>query len=114
MTAAPTKELRCPRCARGLLIPFDLESWDGLLACSYCGACGHLNPQTPRSEGVDSEAAVPQGGTDSKSHPRGGRRLVVGGLCKSGDHVLTERNLYISPKGVATCKDCRKSRRREP
>lgn len=43
----------------------------------------------------------------------GGRKLAVGGVCKKGLHRLTTRNLYLSPAGVATCKDCRKERLRK-
>lgn len=109
---APTRTLTCRRCTKGLMVPMVYDQWDGPLHCSNCGAVVHLNPQSPRSEGTDSGARVRQGGSDSISHQRGGQRLVIGGTCKSGKHVLTERNLYISPKGVATCKDCRKAARR--
>jgi hypothetical protein len=109
---APTSTLTCRRCHTGLLVPFVYDDWGGPLACSKCGAAVRLNPQNPRSEGADSGSRARQSRQESKSHHVGGQRLVIGGVCKSGQHVLTERNLYISPKGVATCKDCRKARRR--
>ena len=71
-----------------------------------------LNPQTPLVlKGATKGSGTPVRPGIQKAI--GGQKLTIGGTCKSGKHTLTARNLYVSPRGVATCKDCRKGGRRD-
>ncbi len=114
---------------------------DGALYCSACGAicqgaCGVGGQPCISGSTRDAKAQVKRGvrggksvrvaqpsdqgisGTDEglsntrREGLRSSRSLVIGGKCRKGLHTLTRRNLYVSPKGMARCEDCRKQRQR--
>lgn len=111
------KKTGCLNC--GTWFANDAEWLDHRSTCS-AGPYGFLDIQNPRSEGVetaDSEAvghsATPTPEMAFSSAQKVTQRLILGGRCRRGEHKLTKRNLYLSPKGVATCKDCRAERRKQ-
>jgi hypothetical protein len=114
----------CPRCERGLMIPENLDlARPDVWSCSFCGvsrkAAVYTDDREPlRDKGSEAPLSAPGShrpgsvaihgdGPSRRSH-----RLVLGGRCRSGSHTLTTRNLYVSPRGVARCEDCRRQRHR--